>query len=204
MTKRNRQSLFVLICLAAISVVACHKSTTAETKSETQIDTCQILTNDEIEQVQGSPVTATQPSSVSNEGVVSTQCFYSTKEMDRSVSFAVTQKKVGSASKNSVRDYWRKMFDAYDAGEKEREGDREKRESLREQSRKGGEEEKGPPPTKVTGLGDEAFWFVSPVGGVLYVLKKNAFVRISVGGPDTEQAKLDKSKLLAIKALERL
>jgi len=199
----GHQSLLVLICLAAFSVVACRKSTTAETKSETQIDACHILTNDEIEQVQGSPVTATQPSSVSNEGVVSTQCFYSTKEMNRSVSLVVTRKNMGGASKNSVRDHWQRMFGAY-AEEKEREGDKEKRESLRDQSGKGGEEKEGPLPTKVTGLGDEAFWFVSPVGGVLYVLKKNVFLQISVGGPDMEQEKLDKSKLLAIKALERL
>jgi hypothetical protein len=41
-------------------------------------------------------------------------------------------------------------------------------------------------------------------GGVLYVLKGDAFISISVGGPDTEETKINKSKTLAQKALQRL
>jgi hypothetical protein len=42
------------------------------------------------------------------------------------------------------------------------------------------------------------------VGGALYVLKKNAYFIISVGGADNEQAKIDKSKSLARKVIGRL
>jgi hypothetical protein len=42
------------------------------------------------------------------------------------------------------------------------------------------------------------------VGGALYVLKKNSFIRISVGGPGNEDEKISKSKALARNALKRL
>ena len=67
-----------------------------------------------------------------------------------------------------------------------------------------GEEEEGIPPTKIDGIGEAAYWMGSRVGGALYVLKKDAFIRISVGGADTQEAKIDKSKALAQKALDRL
>jgi hypothetical protein len=35
-------------------------------------------------------------------------------------------------------------------------------------------------------------------------LKKDAFIRVSVGGSDSEEVKIDKSKALAEKALSRL
>jgi hypothetical protein len=39
---------------------------------------------------------------------------------------------------------------------------------------------------------------------MLYVLKGGAFISVSVGGPDKEEKKIDKSKALAEKALQRL
>src|SRR2546423_162018 len=66
------------------------------------------------------------------------------------------------------------------------------------------EEEEGAPPEPVSGIGDEAFWTGGRVGGALYVLKGNAFIRISVGGPGDEAAKIEKLKALARKALPRL
>jgi hypothetical protein len=35
-------------------------------------------------------------------------------------------------------------------------------------------------------------------------LKKDVFIRVSVGGPDNEETKISKSKALAQKALQRL
>jgi hypothetical protein len=49
-----------------------------------------------------------------------------------------------------------------------------------------------------------AFWASNRFGGVLYVLKGDAFISISLGGTDKEEAKLEKSKALAQKALPRL
>ena len=48
------------------------------------------------------------------------------------------------------------------------------------------------------------FWSGNRVGGALYVLKNDVFIRISVGGPDNEAGKIDKSRALAQKVLEHL
>ena len=58
------------------------------------------------------------------------------------------------------------------------------------------------PPKKIPGIGDEAYWTAGP-GGALYVLKGDAFIRISLGGSDDEETKIEKSKALASKALAR-
>jgi hypothetical protein len=44
----------------------------------------------------------------------------------------------------------------------------------------------------------------SRVGGALYVLKGNAYVRVSVGGPADQANKIKRSKALAQKVLARL
>jgi hypothetical protein len=44
----------------------------------------------------------------------------------------------------------------------------------------------------------------SRIGGALYVLKGNAYLRISIGGPSDQADKIKKSKTLAQKALARL
>ena len=91
-----------------------------------------------------------------------------------------------------------------EAEKAEQEADKEKRESLRGQKREREEEGEGVPPKKVTGVGDEAYWLGNRVGGALYVLKKDGFIRVSVGGPDPEEGKIEKCKALAEKALSRL
>jgi hypothetical protein len=53
-------------------------------------------------------------------------------------------------------------------------------------------------------VGDEAFWSASSVGGALYVLKGDRYLRISVGGAGNAETKLKKSKTLALNALRRL
>ena len=46
----------------------------------------------------------------------------------------------------------------------------------------------------------EAFW----TAGSLYVLRKDAFLRLSIGGSDSEETKLEHAKALAAIALKRL
>jgi len=41
------------------------------------------------------------------------------------------------------------------------------------------------------------------MGGAIYVLKNDVFIRISVGGPDSEDKKIEHCKELAEKALSR-
>jgi hypothetical protein len=60
------------------------------------------------------------------------------------------------------------------------------------------------PPQKISGVGDEAYWTASRVGGALYVLKGNTYLRISIGGSSDQASQTKKSKTLAQKALARL
>ena len=60
------------------------------------------------------------------------------------------------------------------------------------------------PPRPVEGVGDEAFWTGGAVGGALYVLKGDTYLRISIGGPDDQAARIERAKVLARKAIARL
>ena len=84
----------------------------------------------------------------------------------------------------------------------EKEGEQDRGEKARKPRREE-EEKESVPPTKVTDIGDEAFW-TGGAGGTLYVLRKDVFIRISVGGPDNEETKIAKSRALAQLAISRL
>jgi hypothetical protein len=43
-------------------------------------------------------------------------------------------------------------------------------------------------------FGDETFWMGNRVGGALYVLKGNSYVRVSIGGPADQASKIKGSK----------
>jgi hypothetical protein len=214
-----KQILVIFVCgLAALS--GCKKRDNAPPPPKTQAqgtavpneqgplkyDACVLITNQEIETIEGSPVKDTKPSGRSDNGLRFSQCFYTTAEFNRSVSLAVTQRDPDKPAPRSAKQYWEEMFAKYrgEHKEPEQEADKEKRESLREQRREKGEEGEGVPPKKITGVGDQAFWLGTRVGGALYVLKNDAFIRVSVGGPDPEPGKIEKCKALAQKALARL
>jgi hypothetical protein len=90
------------------------------------------------------------------------------------------------------------------------EGGRDPSDSWREifhreaSARKKEEDEEEKKPLEVAGLGDEAFWTGTRIGGALYVLKGNCYFRISVGGAGDQQQKIDKSRKLAESVLKRL
>ena len=174
-----------------------------ESGSDKLFDACGLLEAKEIEAIQGSPIKETKNSAHSDGGLRVSQCFYTAAEFSKSVSLAVTESDPTSPGKRSPRDFWKQIFGRYAGGEKEAEADREKNESPGDQARKE-EREESIPPKKIEGIGDEAFWSGGHLGGALYVLKNDAFIRISVGGPENEETKIDKSKALAAKALQRL
>lgn len=181
-----------------------------------KFDACSLLTKEEIQSVQGEPVKETKTDGRTEGGMSVSQCFYSVATFSKSVSLAVTQSDPDNPGRRGPREFWNETFDRENEKEREREKekerdrdkgrDRDKRdEKEREQPRgREEEEEEGTPPKKVPGVGDDAYWMGSRVGGALYVLKKNAFIRISVGGPDSADDKLNKSKALAQKAIKRL
>ena len=175
-----------------------NKMTTPQTVAK--LDACSLITREEFRAIQNSTVTEIKSSANANGGFRIAQCFFGATS-NNSVSLAVTQSDPDSSAKRSPTDYWKETFGRYTAEEKERDDDK-----VRDQARAKGEEEEHAPPKKISGIGDEAFWSGSLVGGALYILKKekDVFIRISVGGADNEETKINKSKALAQKAIERL
>ena len=187
---------------AGVAGISPSPGAAAETKPA--LDACALLTSKEIESVQGEATKETKLSGQSTGGFSISQCFFSLPTFTNSVSLLVAQRG-GGAGAHDPKEFWRDTF--HEDKEKEREKEKEKdrgRKEDRDKKRGGEEEEEGAPPQKISGLGDEAYWTGSRVGGTLYVLKGNAYLRISIGGPADQDTKIKKSKALAQKALARL
>jgi hypothetical protein len=119
-----------------------------------------------------------------------------------SVSLAVIEHNPQDASAPNAKGYWTESFRRFTGDESDEEKPGEKKEKRGGVERE--EKEKRVPPKRLDGIGEEAYWSGTRFGGALYVLAKDAIVRISVGGPDNEENKIEKSKELAEKALARL
>ena len=174
-----------------------------------KIDACALLTSQEIQSIQGEALKETKPSGAAQSGLNISQCFFSLPTFTNSINLAVTQKGEGAGARDP-KEFWEERFEKRYENEKE-EQQREKtgvdrdREAKQARGReREEEEEEGAPPEKIEGVGDEAFWTGSRVGGALYVLKGNAFIRVSVGGTGNQQTQINKSKAIARLALKRL
>jgi len=201
-----RNFLVPVLCSLLIASPACKKRETpkpvpkaSEKSNRVQIDVCRLITNQEIEAIQGSPIKETKSSARSDAGFRVSQCFYTATEFSKSVSLAIMQGDPGRPTTTSPKDFWKKRFGRY-SGE-ERESDKVREETERKEEE---EKEESVPPKKIEGIGEEAFWASNRFGGILYILKGDAFISISLGGPDDEETKIKKSKTLAQKALQRL
>jgi hypothetical protein len=177
--------------------------TTSTVKAK--VDVCALLTSDDLKAVQGEALKEAQRSDRRDGDFIVAQCYYALPTTSNSVVVNVTTANEGQSA-HSPKQFWEDTF-----GRDEAKGGGSEKEREREQPKKdkpkagGGEEEEGAAaPEKVKGLGDEAFWIASRVGGALYVLKKDVFFRISVGGAGDEKTKLKKSRTLAQQALKRI
>jgi hypothetical protein len=150
---------------------------------------CDLLTKEEIQSVQGEAFASTMPSQGAGPGLVVNQCYFQLPTPVNSVVLTVTRKGTGAAAQNPTES-WRQIFypdEALEKKQKEREEEGERKR-----------------PDKVEGVGDEAFWTGSRVGGALYVLKGNCYIRLSVGGAGDQAQKIEKCKALAAAVLKRL
>jgi hypothetical protein len=165
-----------------------------------KIEGCSLITREEVGAVQATTVTDTKSSENSDGNHLITQCYYATTGLNLSVSIAITQPDPANPMSRSARGSWEQTFGPFDQ-EHEAEA---KAKKTKENERGREEEDQKRPPTKIGGVGEEAFWVGNRFGGALYALKGDVFIRISVGGADQEETKLEKSKNLAGKALSRL
>jgi hypothetical protein len=149
-----------------------------------KMDACSLITNSEVKTVQGEPVKETKSSARFAGAFVMSQCFYTVATFHNSISLEVTQRDPAKPSRSGPKDRWKELFHHED----------KKAENKKDSGK----------PLKVPGIGDEAFWVGDSVSGALYVLKEDAFLRVSIGGPDERPAKVKRSKLLAERALARL
>jgi hypothetical protein len=136
-------------------------------------DACTLLTAADISSVQGEePVehTSTQQNDMH-------QCFFRLAEFSKSISISAGT--VGRAQ-------WNRMFAERAGSEEEEEREREGRsKDVRR---------------KVRGLGDEAYWLPTPVGGTLYVRQGENLLRIALGGSGSDADRLARAVALARRA----
>jgi hypothetical protein len=192
--------MLVVVC---VSFSNCRKSKTSATATKRDnIDACALITKDEVQAIQGSPIKETKGSDHVDASFRTAQCFYTAETFSKSVSLAVTQSAPDSPTARNPKEFWKETFGRYDGKAKEEEGDEEKKKSLR--GREEEEEGKGNPPKKIEGIGDAAYWSANRMGGALYVLKNDVYVRVSVGGPEAEDAMIKRCKALTEKILPRL
>ena len=180
----------IVCCLLALPALfgGCGK---VATKPEVKVDACALLTGEEIQAVQGSRITESKKTERAEGGFRISQCYFGAEQTSKSVSLAITQPDPDNPVKRTPKDYWKETFTGHSIS-KERERESEERES------------ESAAPLKIEGVGDDAYWLGNRVGGALYAIKKKTFIRLSLGGPDDQTTKIDKSKTLARKALDRL
>jgi len=160
-------------------------------------DACSLISKGEVESVQEAPMNETKSNERSDGVFRVSQCFYTATEFSKSVNLALIQKDPDHRASRSPKDFWKDKFGRYSGDEKERA-------KVEKETEHKEEREESVPPKKIDGIGDEAFWASNRFGGILYVLKGDAFISVGIGGTDDEETKLKKSKVLAQKALQRL
>jgi len=212
----------VFICFVA-TLAACNRSAPLQEAKDPpfkqqlpapgpKVDACTLLTREDVGATQHATITEAKGS----EGLIgefaASQCFYTSQEPDKSVNVTVMQRDPAHDSSRSIHDYWRETFGRFENTKRD-DADRERKEEIqREQEKKGrgsasreeSQQEEGARAIKIGGVGDDAFWTGMQMSGVLYVLRGEKILRVSVGGPGDEHEKLEKSKALASKALSRL
>ena len=191
MTYRLIQSLLcILMCTAMAIAEGPYRRATKHPETQS-VDACKLLTSNEIKRVQGESVESTTPGTQPSSGLRMSQCLYRTSTPALSVSIALAM-----PAAQKPRDFWRKQF--------HRDGEKEEEEKTTDKNKAGREREEESRPRTIKGVGDEAYWVGGPITGVLYVLRANMFIRISVGGVREEKARIEKSVALARAALKRL
>ena len=177
-----------LVALLTLASVLPGQSKTPKS-SQNGFDACVLLTAKEVEEVQHAPVKEARRSESFNGSLLTSQCFYAAAEFARSVNLTVARAGQLKVSRSAARDHWMQIFHGPDKPQR---------------GAVSSEERESEEPRPVRGLGEEAFWLGNRISGAVYVLEGNSYLRISVGGPGDEAAKMERAKRLARQALRRL
>lgn len=167
-----------LVVLGILLLLASAKRTDAQRHR----DPCRLITDAEVQAVQGHTPAQKIPSEQPSSSFRFMQCFYRTPEYTSSVNVALGIPLETDSKRSGPRQYWQAQFSKpVKPGRKKKE-----------------------PPKPVAGLGEQAFWVGDPMTGALYVLQGEVFLRLSVGGPPNQALKIQRSRALAVHALKRL
>lgn len=149
----------------------------AATATPVVIKACNLLSSKDIQSVQGEVLKQAVGRESAQGNLVESHCYFALPTGAKSISLSVTAAGKGRAAREI-----RAFLDEFHRPPKK----------------------KHRAPTKIEGLGQEAFWASSASGGNLYVFDRDRFIRLSVGGPGDQAEKLKKSKALARMVLARL
>jgi hypothetical protein len=169
------------------------------------IDACSLLTTNEVAGIQGGAIKEAKGNQRGDGDFLMSQCFYTAEEFVRSVSLSVVQPNPATPDKQP-REYFNEKFRDALKPKSEREKEQKAKGKDKEEEARGEEEEEKEKLTveRVSGLGEQAYWVQGGPSAALYVLKKNQFLILSLGGGDSDAVKLKKTKELAAQALKRL
>jgi hypothetical protein len=117
------------------------------------LNACSLISKDQVASIQKTAVKEAKSTDRLDGTLRISQCLYTAAEYSNSVNLALVQ--------TDPKDLWKQKFDPY-----ENEAPGANRD----------EKEQGSAPKRITGLGDEAFWVSNRFGGMLYVLKGDAFI----------------------------
>jgi len=162
------------------------------------LDPCALLSSSEVERVQGQSVVDKKYSQQSGASFSLRTCLYRTSAFTESISVALAVPNPGQGHEGP-REFWMKHFREVSASPNGKLTDNRAPDTKKEE-----ESEAGTKPVEVPGLGDQAYWIANPHVGTLYVLQDNCFLRISLGGKDSDEVRSSKAKDLARAALVRL
>jgi hypothetical protein len=194
MSKKKQHLLLWTILLAASGAYCRQDSVVASPTPSSPPDACSLLTAEEVQAVQSDSLKETKPSRYTSGGMLVSQCFFATRTSANSVTLLLASPAVSPG--DSPRDVWRKRFEAEEMG-----GDRSPTGKSSEKNR---DRESKPLAQRVEGLGEQAYWTPNAVGGALYVLQGNRFIRVSVGGVADQRLRLARCKTLALAVLRHL
>jgi hypothetical protein len=149
--------------------------TTAKDRNTKTTDACALIEKSEVAKVQNQKIGEAKSTTRDDSQFSISQCFYRAAAFERSVSLEVSERLPRNPDPNAVKRFWDERFER--AKEK---------------------------PKVVTGVGEKAYWVGNDKVGALYAFDRGRIVRVSVGGLDTEETRIQKSKTLVGKALKRL
>ena len=149
--------------------------------SRTPLNACQVLSARDVAAVQGARFKSTKLKESGNRQMQMSQCFYAMPRLADSISVDLIR--------GDARGFWKKHFaDVHD----------EQLASTKPHH------EREAQAVRVAGVGDAAVWSGNRLAGALYVMKGETIVRVSVGGDEPQEQKIERAKKLAARAIRRL